>query len=103
MPKNAKKPDSWFVKKLRELGACGRAVRYAQTHRTFPAAWQNCENVDWLMWLVRSLDLIPDHRAFISNCPGCKWEKQNDGITASQIRRRFTIERVSKALRKAAA
>lgn len=93
------KQPRWFVKRLIKLGACTEAIEYAQTHRTFPAAWQECRDASWLRWLITGLYLSPpahDMKRAPANCPGCKW----DDATPGMIRRHFTAEQVAKALRR---
>lgn len=100
-PTTKTKPRSWFVEKLSMMHACPCAVRYAQKHRTFPAAWNACYDVHWLAWLVRKLALIRDHGSYrecaYRECAACKWNEQHR--TPGSVRRQFSADRVSKALR----
>lgn len=87
------KKRSWFVQKLYEMGACSEAIRYAKKHRTFPAAWQNCNNRHWMLWLLSRLEIWEhDFRVTQSACLECNG-------TEAKVRRRFAAERVAKALR----
>lgn len=85
--KTTKKPQSWFVQKLIKMGACSAAIRYAKKHRTFPAAWNSCDSDHWMCWLLREVLTNGD----------CRCGSANGGV--AEIRRRFTADRVAKALR----
>lgn len=86
--KTTKKPQSWFVQKLKKMGACASAVRYAKTHRTFPAAWRECNDAGWRFWLLVMLGFSATHPEHC--CAPDAMKKVNHA---------FPVERVAKALR----
>lgn len=81
--------DSWFVKRLIALGACGEAIKYARKYRTFPAAWRKCDDWGWKFWLIATLDLSPR----LPECPCCF------PAVRPIYSRRFPADRVAKKLR----
>lgn len=46
------KPHSALSRRLKKLGACGKAVAYARDHETLTEAWTACERGDWMLWLA---------------------------------------------------
>ena len=46
---------SHWSRKLLLLDACGEAVEWAKTQKTFAAAWKNCTRGDWLCWLIEHI------------------------------------------------
>ena len=38
------------IERLRKLGACSEAIRFAKQYDTQQAAWEACERGDWLLW-----------------------------------------------------
>ncbi len=45
-----------FIAKLQELDACGDAVKWVGD-RDLKTAWEQCERVDWMLWLAYKLEL----------------------------------------------
>ena len=42
--------------KLKALGPCPEAYRWANKHKTFREAWRMCENGEWMSWLLSMCD-----------------------------------------------
>jgi hypothetical protein len=42
---------AWW-RSLERLGACGEAVEFAKTHKSFGAAWKACKRGDWMLWII---------------------------------------------------
>ena len=45
---------STLARKLKAMGACREAVKWAKDHK-WPDAWQKCERGDWLLWLCGAM------------------------------------------------
>jgi len=44
-----------FTDKLRKIGACSAAVKWAEQYPTLQKAWDVCERGDWMLWLAGKL------------------------------------------------
>ena len=42
--------------KLKALGPCAEAYRWACRYKTFREAWRMCERGDWMWWLMSQGD-----------------------------------------------
>jgi len=58
------------AKWLDNIGACGEAVEFADTHKSLKAAWEACTRPDWMLWLLRIVkhDNPKSHRLFACWC-----------------------------------
>ena len=45
---------STLARKLKAMGACREAVKWAKDHK-WPDAWQKCERGDWMLWLCGAM------------------------------------------------
>jgi hypothetical protein len=43
------------IDRLRALGACWQAIKWAETQPDAITAWRNCENPEWLIWLANRI------------------------------------------------
>ncbi len=41
-----------WTEKLVKLGACSGAVEWCRDYKTFKQAWDTCNRLDWLLWLI---------------------------------------------------
>ena len=41
-----------YIKKIKELGACGDALQDALKYETSQELWDKCERGDWMLWLI---------------------------------------------------
>jgi len=44
---------SSYIDKLIKLNACREAIRWARDYPTFQAAWDKCENAEWMLWVAK--------------------------------------------------
>jgi hypothetical protein len=44
-----------YIIRIKELGACGEAVKNALDYKTSQELWDNCERGDWMLWLIGKL------------------------------------------------
>jgi hypothetical protein len=47
----------------RSTGACPEGTRFALGHKSMAEVWDHCPRVDWLCWILKALDVLPDERA----------------------------------------
>jgi hypothetical protein len=70
----AKRKRHWSDK-LRKMGACSDAVKWAKGYRSATAAWKACENGGYLEWVLRRLNLpIPEWQCH------CEWDSHPDKV-----------------------
>jgi len=43
---------SSYIDKLIKLDACREAIRWAKDYPTFQAAWDKCEDAEWMLWIA---------------------------------------------------
>ncbi len=46
--------------KLKDLGACESAYRWASSQPSLKIAWKECERADWMLWLIGRLSGEPE-------------------------------------------
>lgn len=47
----------------RTTGAFSEGVRFALKFKTMVEAWNNCQRVDWLVWMLNAIDAPKDEKA----------------------------------------
>jgi hypothetical protein len=47
----------------RATRACSEGADYAKTQPTMHAVWENCPEVDWLIWILNAIDAPQDDKA----------------------------------------
>ena len=43
--------------------ACSDGIRFALKYKTMKSVWEHCERVDWLCWILNTLDVPADEKA----------------------------------------
>ena len=60
------------IEYLHSVRACYAAVEYARQYPTLAAAWDACDNVDWMLWVCdRALPMMYALGFDHNNCLGC--------------------------------
>ena len=49
-----------WSRKLKAIGACKDAVKWAKEQPSFAQAWQTCERGDWMLWLAGKMHDKPE-------------------------------------------
>ena len=60
--------------KLKALGPCPEAYRWAIQHKTLREAWRMCERGDWMDWLLRRCGVRSRDDPDIFGTTGPPWE-----------------------------
>jgi len=99
-----------FTDKLRKIGACSAAVKWAEQYPTLQKAWDVCERGDWMLWLAGRKSGNPEIRQrkklVLCSCDNArlvwkymgkkakhcvitteKWAKGIDGVTIEDVMR----------------
>ena len=53
------------IEYLQSICACDSAIKYARGYPTLAAAWDACDNLDWLLWLCDQ-SLTPQQRTLLA-------------------------------------
>ena len=54
-----------FIEYLQSIPACCPAIEYARQYPTLAAAWDACDNVEWMLWLCDRA-LTPQQRTLLA-------------------------------------
>lgn len=80
----------------RTTNACAEGATFASQFKTMAEVWQNCPRVDWLVWILNTVDAPQDERAcrlFMVWC--ARNTPMPDGRTTGAL---LTDERSTRAL-----
>lgn len=58
MPTTKKVKLHWTVQ-LNQIGACSEGIGWAKTFKSAQAAWDACDEPDWMLWVLGELDESP--------------------------------------------
>ena len=83
--------------KLTKLGACSNAKDFARGFKTPQEAWDACDRVDWLLWLLYHTGPTNTRRAVEAVIEFSEWVLPNAGPLEGVVRVALTAARVCAA------
>ncbi len=77
--------------KLKALGPCLEAYRWAIRHKTLREAWRMCERGDWMDWLLHACGVVVTCDPPIFGTTIAPWEGYKDDLREFELQDAYII------------
>ena len=82
--------NDWKAK-LKALGPCPEAYRWAVKHKTLREAWRKCERGDWMDWLLYRCGVVTLVDPQVFGTSYMPWEDPESGLEEVELQDAYII------------